>query len=521
MACPSRSLCLHALVGAVISLEILAAPHDDAPKRLKIKNACRREPIWIAHQAGAAVGVDVQNVRIAPGDTFHFSTPPKLSATRFWPKTGCDEDGSNCSLGSSGGPGQTCTECAPPVDTKFEGTFDTGGWDYVDMSLVDGWTLPFRLDITGGECHGQKGASKSLHIDCSDLNFHHHCPSEEYITTAGLSVDLRAVHPRTKQVVGCYSPCAKLTFNNWGNNASKGRSFADKEVSPYCCPTPPETPETCRRGPITATSFLKSVHARCPGVYGYAYDDGVGLLQCTTTSVYEVTFFCPEGPTLAASGGATWARDTASHQVGKEQDSNSTDSPAGSNRSSREPRSAPAPSKVKSSPGSASSHLTEGSKVWVVSDPEDALFERVVPEHLTKDNDSMIVRQGGHGIVRWQKALHAVDRVTVSAKDTDCGDARSPKPCKVSLRSHSPSWAGMIVRRSEALRLTGLEGMPQTPFAVFVSASLLAASALSVTLCVQWLRRRQTPHASPTDSAFSRLMATEEAGATDTECGGI
>jgi len=31
----------------------------------------------------------------------------------------------------------------------------------------------------------------------------------------------------------------------------------------------------------------------CPGVYGYSYDDGMGLLKCTSDTHYEVTFFCP------------------------------------------------------------------------------------------------------------------------------------------------------------------------------------------------------------------------------------
>ena len=36
------------------------------------------------------------------------------------------------------------------------------------------------------------------------------------------------------------------------------------------------------------------VHAVCPGVYGYAYDDGMGLAQCPAGTKYHVTFYCPE-----------------------------------------------------------------------------------------------------------------------------------------------------------------------------------------------------------------------------------
>merc|ERR1719277_977685 len=62
-------------------------------------------------------------------------------------------------------------------------------------------------------------------------------------------------------------------------------------------PTPPETPEMCRAGPIIHTTYLKEVHHRCPGVYGYAYDDGMGLLRCTPRTVYDLTFFCPDDET--------------------------------------------------------------------------------------------------------------------------------------------------------------------------------------------------------------------------------
>lgn len=283
----------------------MGRPH---PRRLRIHNGCEREPIWIAHEAGADIGPDAQNIKILPGSEYHFATPPGLSATRYWPKMGCDEDGNHCNLGNSGGPGQLCvrrppevkeddySNCAPPIDSKFEGTFDNGGWDFVDMSLVDGWTLPFKLTLSGGECSGQGGTYSSTTIDCSGLTFDL-CPKGEVLSAAGITVDLRAVNPHTKEITGCYAPCQLLVSGKWNNTVSKGRHHDDPEVSPYCCPTPPETPESCRQGPITQTAFLSAVHEKCQGVYGYAYDDGMGLLQCTPSSIYDLTFFCPDAKT--------------------------------------------------------------------------------------------------------------------------------------------------------------------------------------------------------------------------------
>jgi len=159
------------------------------------------------------------------------------------------------------------------------------------MSLVDGWTLPFKLDISGGTCDGQQGTKDSLVIDCSGLTLEH-CPAEERLEAVGW-VDLRAVNPITKQTVGCYAPCQRLVSDKWNNIHSRGRDYSDPEVAPYCCPTPPESPEECRVGPITRTGFLEAVHKLCPGVYGYAYDDGMGLLKCTPSNNYVLTFFCP------------------------------------------------------------------------------------------------------------------------------------------------------------------------------------------------------------------------------------
>lgn len=281
-------------------------------RRLKIVNGCATAPMWIAHIAGNGHIPDQQNVRIDPGSSHHFVTSGNISATRYWPKMDCDATGSNCGIGGSGGPGQGCvartpdyTSCAPPIDSKFEATWGeddkvcdptapggTGmeGCDYVDMSLVDGFTLPFKLDIHG-HCVSAGKESDVESIDCSALTSEI-CPDRELISELQTTISLKAVNPNTNQVAGCYSPCKKLTDPKWGNVLGQ-HDDADPGVSKYCCPTPPEEPDTCRAGPIKDTIWLDIVHNYCPGVYGYAYDDGMGLLRCDATSRYTVTFYCP------------------------------------------------------------------------------------------------------------------------------------------------------------------------------------------------------------------------------------
>mmetsp|Transcript_119877 Transcript_119877/g.339798 ORF Transcript_119877/g.339798 Transcript_119877/m.339798 type:complete len:422 (-) Transcript_119877:106-1371(-) len=284
---------------------VLAARLTTGSRRLRITNGCSTEPLWIAHQGQGGTGPDPQNVRIEPLGNYDFITFNGLSATRYWPKMGCDDMGNSCSLGGSGGPGEACvrpdgdySQCAPPVDTKFEATFGresapcdpaTGsmeGCDYVDVSLVDGFTLPFKLELNGN-CN--KGGSV---IDCSGLSFAH-CPTQEYLHAADMVANLQAINPKTNQVVGCYSPCSKLIDDKWD---SMGRKPHSPEAAPYCCPTPPQDPEQCRAGPIKDTEFVQTVHRQCPGVYGYSYDDGMGLVRCDATTHYALTFFCPPEP---------------------------------------------------------------------------------------------------------------------------------------------------------------------------------------------------------------------------------
>jgi len=283
-------------------------------QRLHIRNGCDREPIWIAHIAAGNGGPDGQNVRIDPGEARDFATPDGLSATRYWPKMGCDAEGDHCALGGSGGPGQACvrrppevkkdnySNCAPPVDTKFEGTFGrpdqpctdaaAQGCDYVDVSLVDGWTLPFELKVHGA-CTGARGKQSDFILDCRQLTLDR-CPGEEHLATVDSPADLRAIRPDSGMVAGCYSPCQRLVSDKWGQ---EGMDPASKVAAPYCCPTPPESPQACRSGPMVHTKYLDAVHGLCPGVYGYAYDDGMGLLRCVPTSIYELTFFCPDSTT--------------------------------------------------------------------------------------------------------------------------------------------------------------------------------------------------------------------------------
>ncbi|CAJ1438156.1 unnamed protein product [Effrenium voratum] len=278
--------------------------------RLLVVNGCS-EKIWLTHLANVGIGPGPQNYGIEPGGslTFDEKETDGLAGARYWPKMGCDAAGNNCALGGSGGPGQECnrlnpdySKCAPPVDTKFEATWgrqgqpcnpanpgEMGGCDFIDVSLVDGFTLPFKLEVVAGVCTGRE--SQVHEIDCSGLSVDQ-CPVDDDLGHG--PVNMQAVSPKINKAVGCYAPCLKMIDPKWNNFGARGKSRNDADVTKYCCTTPPETSQSCNAGPLPRTKYVQAVHQHCPGVYAFAYDDGQGLMRCSYGQ-YKLTFMCPSG----------------------------------------------------------------------------------------------------------------------------------------------------------------------------------------------------------------------------------
>ena len=301
-------------------------------KRLKIINGCGGD-MWIQWLSAPGVAFSAPNRHRLSGlgSSIEYDIPDKgLPAMRFWPGFGCDANGHNCRVGSSGGPadlGFTCPPggCAPPIDTKFEATFGCipgvtdaqcfqnpsapgqplGRGDWWNSSMVDGFTAPVKVQVHGNCPVGPQpapvfgpGGPPGGVIDCSTIRVSQ-CPTSENLSTNGQfpglsSVNLTAINPSTGQVGGCYSPSAKLTFNHW---AAGFQTYAtdSPQARMYACPTPPISPEQCMAGPADSTNYRNLIHSHCD-TYAYPYDDGVGLSSCpaATNLSYEVTFYCPQ-----------------------------------------------------------------------------------------------------------------------------------------------------------------------------------------------------------------------------------
>merc|ERR1719336_1745891 len=113
--------------------------------------------------------------------------------------------------------------------------------DVVDMSLVDGYSLPFKLEVSskGGTC--VRDGLPFQGMDCSNLSLNQ-CPTEE------------TVNSKTGKVAGCFSPCMKLIDDKWNKSPVASGS---PEAAPYCCQGAYGNPGTCQAGPILQTEYLK------------------------------------------------------------------------------------------------------------------------------------------------------------------------------------------------------------------------------------------------------------------------
>jgi hypothetical protein len=291
-----------------------------APPRLRVINGSDGD-LWIFWLRGAGGGdMDAPHqIRLTAGAHYDYPIPViGIAGTRFWAGWDCDDTGNNCTIGQSGGPsdeGFTCPSddgCAPPIDSKFEGTFGclpttpsdecqvnpssptgarlptTDGWD---TSMVDGFTLPFTVRVVG-DC---PGGPMSGMIDCSAVPLSQ-CPTTADLSSGGMFPDYAslsqvAMNPTDLDPAGCYSDCGRLTYGQWDQTPALLPSAP--AALAYCCPTPPVEPATCRSGPVASTAYTSLVHRTCPQIYAYGYDDGVGLFSCPAGVRYDVTFYAP------------------------------------------------------------------------------------------------------------------------------------------------------------------------------------------------------------------------------------
>lgn len=219
----------------------------------------------------------LSNAGVAPLDTTGFALQAGESKTmnlpsswggRFWGRTHCSEDSTgkfSCITGDCGSGKVECAggNAAPPA-TLAEFTLDgSGGMDFYDVSLVDGYNLPMLVVPQGGS--GDNCTSTGCRVDVNGL-----CPSALKVTSSAGG-----------ESVACKSAC---------------EAFGEPQ---YCCSGAYGAPDTCK--PSSYSQMFKSA---CPTAYSYAYDDKTSTFTCAGAADYTI-MFCPSPNTSqkSSSGG--------------------------------------------------------------------------------------------------------------------------------------------------------------------------------------------------------------------------
>ncbi|KAJ8506178.1 hypothetical protein OPV22_007064 [Ensete ventricosum] len=223
--------------------------------------------VWpgVLSSAGTAA-LSTTGFQLQKGESRSLDAPAAWSG-RFWGRTRCAIDSNgrfSCGTGDCGSGGMECSGsgAAPPA-TLAEFTLDgSGGMDFYDVSLVDGYNLPMLVVPQGGS-----GGS------CS---------------STGCLVDLNGLCPSDLKVV--------LSTSDGGSESVACKSACEAFGSPqYCCSGEFGNPNTCK--PSSYSQFFKNA---CPRAYSYAYDDATSTFTCASAN-YLISF-CPSITSQKSSG---------------------------------------------------------------------------------------------------------------------------------------------------------------------------------------------------------------------------
>ncbi|KAL5229701.1 hypothetical protein ABZP36_028477 [Zizania latifolia] len=233
---------------------------DGEAATFTLVNRCT-DTVWpgVLSNAGSA-GLVTTGFELAPGAARAVPAPAGWSG-RLWARTGCVQDGETgrlvCGTGDCGSGAAECNGAgAAPPATLAEFTLDgTGGLDFYDVSLVDGYNLPVLVEPSSSA--GGGGGSLSSTATCAQ---------------AGCAADLNAMCPAELRAGGgaaCRSACD---------------AFGRPE---FCCSGEYANPVTCR-----PTAYSQVFKSACPRSYSYAFDDPTSTFTCSGGPDYTVTF-CP------------------------------------------------------------------------------------------------------------------------------------------------------------------------------------------------------------------------------------
>ncbi|XP_065856758.1 thaumatin-like protein 1 [Euphorbia lathyris] len=208
--------------------------------------------VWPAILTGTGPPISLTGFELPSKASGNLTANPSWSG-RIWARTQCTMDSSykfTCATADCGSGHIQCNGAGgiPPASLiEFTLAPNSGGKDFYDISLVDGFNLPLSVTPQGGA--GCKSVSCPANINSV-------CPPE-------LAVKGRS------GVIACKSACLALNQPQ------------------YCCTGNYGSPDKC-----FPTRYSKIFKQRCPQAYSYAYDDKTSTFTCGSGANYLFTF-CP------------------------------------------------------------------------------------------------------------------------------------------------------------------------------------------------------------------------------------
>ncbi|XP_008788393.2 thaumatin-like protein 1b [Phoenix dactylifera] len=259
MAISPILLVLHSLLLFFVSVALSAT--------FTLTNNCEYT-VWPGLLSGAGTApLETTGFALEKGASQTLNVPSKWSG-RIWGRALCSTDSTTgkftCVTGDCGSGTVQCSGSgATPPATLAEFTLDgSGGMDFYDVSLVDGYNLPMLVTPQDASAGG----------NCSPT---------------GCLVDLNGVCPSDLKV---------LASADGGSESVACKSACDAFGSPqYCCSGAYGSPNTCK--PSSYSQFFKNA---CPRAYSYAFDDSTSTFTCNNAN-YLITF-CPDTASQKSAG---------------------------------------------------------------------------------------------------------------------------------------------------------------------------------------------------------------------------
>jgi len=301
-------------------LEPIMAVVSPVGHEVIFKNQCK-EKIWAGSVGNAGFPGLSDGGWEMDGGTVKKLTVPVGWSGRIWPRTGCafKVDGicpilgvpccasGSCLQADNRNFGLRCgfsgTPPASLIEVTFDATSGNGPYDVYDISFVDGWSVPVKVEPVAGSFNQRPDDPRILATWC---------------TTSGCTA--KPACPSGYEVPGssdsCFSPC-QVAIRSRSPDANKLCCSCNLTTActchDSCCTgqygcTPYHNPaypadmicnpwnqDTSRAWNSTALRYISAVKAVCPKVYAWQFDDYAATFNCRKTAglVNYIITFCP------------------------------------------------------------------------------------------------------------------------------------------------------------------------------------------------------------------------------------